>query len=330
MDDLAREFSINKATVRQAITELSLAGLIHSMPARGTFVTDRRSNPGKRNTARSLSIGWVLRVADEGNTGRYHTEIMDAIRSALQEIRGNLIIISPDDLGKYLKDRSLDGAVLIGAFQRETIRHLAHAGMPIVLLDDTCRGADVDCILVDNRGGGYQAARHLLSLGHRQLAFVTGPADLQITTDRLAGAMEAIQEAGLDKSSAYVVAGDFAAPGGYRSFMDLLSRRPRPTGIFFFNDEMASGALQALYEHTDLRVPADFSFVGFDDISWASLTHPPLTTVHVEKTLMGREAVDRLRRHLDSRNHVATTTIVPTRLVIRKSTGQAPIQKGRN
>ena len=332
MDDLAAQYRLNKATVRQAITELAAAGLVFSIPAKGTFVTEKDSGRKNGVASRSLSIGWVLSVSDEGNTGRYHTEIMDAVQSALREIRGHLLIInaihmSTTALCRVIGEAQLDGIILVGGFDKETIRHLAGNGLPAVLIDDTCRGVRVDSILVDNRGGGYQAVEHLLSLGHRHIALVTGPADLQITNDRLAGALEAAAEAGIAQSAIQVIHGDFSPRSGRLAAAKIIAMRQRPSAVFFFNDEMASGALQTFHESSDIKVPQDISMVGFDDVLWASLTQPPLTTIRVEKELMGKEAVERLKRRMTTQDHIPETTIIPTQLIVRKTTA-APIQRG--
>jgi DNA-binding LacI/PurR family transcriptional regulator len=228
--------------------------------------------------------------------------------------------LTPAALYKAIGDAHLDGAVMIGPASEDPMKRIILGGLPVVILDDKFRSRRVDSIIVDNEGGGYQAAEHLLSLGHRRLAFVSGPTEWPICSDRIAGAKSAMKDAGLDPESAAIIQSDFSPEGGRKAIIKLLSLKPTPTGVFFLNDEMASGALQALYEQTKLRVPDDISFVGFDDISWANLTHPPLTTIHSEKAIMGREAVERLRKLINDKDHLPTTTIVPTRLVIRKST----------
>lgn len=330
MDDLARKYSIHKATVRRAIAQLTLSGHLRSVPSRGTFVLDDSARQQK--SSRVPAIGWVISVSDNGRTGRYHTEIMDAVQTALQEINGHLVIISAvgqsaSAISRIIGEAQLNGIVLIGGFPHETIRHLAGTGMPAVLIDDTCRGAALDSILIDNRSGGYEAARHLISLGHRRLAFVTGIPGLKITEDRLAGAWEAVDEAGISRDRVQVIPGDFSPRSGRLAATRIIAANPQPTGAFFFNDEMASAALQTFYEHSDLRIPEDLSIVGFDDTTWASLTPPPLTTIHVEKELIGREAVLRLRRKMTEADYVPTTSITPTRLVVRKSTA-SPTQRG--
>lgn len=331
MDTLARQHRINKLTARRAIADLAAAGLVYSVPGRGTFVSDRR-RAAARPAGGPLSVGGVFSVNDKGQTGPYHTEILDAVRSALAAERAHLLMISTTGLPaasfcRLVGEAEVDGLILLGAFPQLALRHVAASGRPIVLIDDTCRGTPIDSILVDNRGGGHQAVQHLTALGHRRLAFVTGPAGLRITRDRLDGAWDALAEAGIDRASVRVVESDFSSRGGYDAMIALLRAKRRPTGVFFLNDEMASGGLQALYERSRLAVPDDLSIVGFDDISWSSLAHPPLTTVRVEKELVGRTAVERLVKRLSRADHIPTTTVTPTRLIVRKSTA-APIQRG--
>ena len=332
MDDLASQFHLNKATVRQAIAELTAAGLVYSVPAKGTFVAEEDGERKDGLLAKTPSIGWVLSVSDGGNTGRYHTEIMDAVQSALREINGHLLIINALHmttvaLCRVISEAKLDGIILVGGFDKETIRHLASNGLPAVLLDDTCRGARIDSILVDNHGGGYQAVEYLASLGHRRIALVTGPADLQITKDRLAGALDAAEKAGITPSAIQILHGDYSPRSGRLAAAKIIAMRQRPSAVFFFNDEMASGALQTFHESSDLTVPRDISVIGYDDVLWASLTQPPLTTIHVEKDLMGKEAVERLKKRMTHPDHIPETTIIPTRLISRKTT-EAPIQGG--
>ncbi|MBN1270142.1 MAG: GntR family transcriptional regulator, partial [Kiritimatiellae bacterium] len=346
MDALAEMYDINKATVRQAILDLTAAGLVYAVPAKGTFVSEPRgAEPA--GPARSLTVGWVSAVADGGNTGRYHTELIDAVRTAVQEAGGHLILLTagghtPDAFCRMVGDARLDGAVIVGPAREDPLRQILGSGLPAVVLDDPYRGIKTDSILVDNEGGGYLAVEHLLGLGHRRLAFISGPTEWDVCRKRLTGAQAAMREAGLDSASARVIESDFSPQGGYAAGLKMLKGKSMPTAAFCFNDEMAAGVLRALYEHSKLRVPADLSVVGFDDVFWTEFTHPPLTTVHVEKELMGRAAVERLQRLIQlekdrlgkealarmrkivtTREHFPTATVTPTTLVIRKSTGPA-------
>jgi len=329
MDDLSIQFGINKATVMQAIAELAAAGLVYTVAARGTFVADADDRAHMDDPNRPRSIGWISTITDNGNTGRYHTEMMDAVRLAVQQNGDHLLVfcsdgIPPTTFCKMVSEARLDGAVLVGPAQFDPIRRLLSTGLPSVVLDDRARGKRADSIVVDNEVGGSLAVEHLISLGHKRIALVTGPQAWKVTRDRLEGALSAIRKAGIPESLIQVVESDFSAKGGYAAMRKVLGKKVRPTGVFLFNDEMASGALQSLYVNSEIKVPYDMSIVGFDDISWAALTHPPLTTIHVEKELMGRQAVEQLKRALSEKNHVPVVTVVPPRLVVRQSSGPAP------
>lgn len=121
------------------------------------------------------------------------------------------------------------------------------------------------------------------------------------------------------------VTGNFQRVGGFHAMSGELKSRLNATGVFCFNDEMAVGALQALHKHSTLRVPRDVSVIGFDDISWEQATNPPLTTICVDKAVMGRLAVERLIARIGRRHMAATATVVETELVEREST--APAQR---
>jgi LacI family transcriptional regulator len=326
MDELARRYEINKATVRQAISELITEGAIYSIPAKGTFVSD--PSPTRRNSTRPLTIGWISSIEDHGLTGSYHMEMMQSARKSVQALGGHFLVFSTEGLSsnafwKTLGEARLDGALLIGPSQEDPLKQILNGRLPSVVINDKARGHRVNSVQNDNEGGGYQAVRHLLELGHRDLAFVTGPRDWRVTRERLTGAEDALREADIPIESVITVESDFSPKGGMDAIGYILDQVNKPTGIFFFNDEMASGALLFLNGNTPYRVPKHFSFVGFDDISWTSMTHPPLTTVHVETELMGRKAVELLKKIIDGGEHVPLTTVVPTRLVARKST--APV-----
>ncbi|MFH0909633.1 MAG: substrate-binding domain-containing protein [bacterium] len=220
----------------------------------------------------------------------------------------------------------LDAAIFLGPFEQRPLRRMIETGPPAVLLDHELRGAHVDAILVDNRGGGYQAIDHLISIGHRALAVICGPDEQGISRDRLMGVHEVLESSGLPKSALRAIPGTFERESGYRAMARMIEGGPDniPTGIFCLNDEMAAGAMQALHAMTTLRVPEDISIVGFDDTSWATATQPPLTTIHIPRQFMGRLAVRRVISRLNDTSHTATTTIAATNLVLRGSHAVPP------
>lgn len=325
MDDLACRYSINKATVRQAINELAHHGLIYSVPAKGTFVSGTDQSASSEPLA-CLTIGWISSVPDKGCTGGYHTEMIQAAHQAVQRTGGRFVVFSSNGLShesfwEMIHQADLDGALLVGSPNQQPLLHLLNDSLPTVILNDRFLGRRVSSIYIDNEDGGFLAMDHLLTLGHRKLAMVTGPKEMRHVRERRMGAEMACIRYGLQPEQFQVVEGDFTPEGGMRAMQELLAAREQPTGIFFFNDEMACGALRFLYEKTEYRVPDDFSIIGFDDISWARLSHPPLSTVHVETELMGTKAVEVLADLIRNQGAAGTANmVIPVRIESRRST----------
>ena len=294
MDDLASRYAINKATVRQAINELVHHGLIYSIPAKGTFVAES-GGAVEAGALDCLHIGWISSIQDRGCMGSYHAEMMQAAHQAVQRMGGRFMVFSSSGMTheafwEMIRQAGLDGALLVGPPNEEPLLHLLDDTLPAVILNDRFLGRRVSCIYIDNEDGGFLAVDHLLAQGHRKLGLVTGPSHMRIVRERMMGAEMACARHGITPEQIRVVEGDFTPDGGMHAMRELLVEGERPTGLFFFNDEMACGAVRFLYERTDYRVPDDFSIVGFDDISWARLSHPPLTTVHVDGAEIGRLA----------------------------------------
>jgi DNA-binding LacI/PurR family transcriptional regulator len=197
-------------------------------------------------------------------------------------------------------------------------------GPPAVLVDFVARGLHVDTILVDNVGGGELAIEHLVSQGHKQIAVVMGDAEHSVTKDRLTGVHNALEHAGIPLSSVRMVKGDFKVESGLDAMAELLKDGAPPTAVFCMNDEMAVGAIQAIHRQSSLEVPRDISIIGFDDIVWGTATHPRLTTVRIDKKLMGRLAMERVMAVLEERAHTVTSITIATELVLRESTARPP------
>jgi LacI family transcriptional regulator len=223
--------------------------------------------------------------------------------AVLQAVRGRvdgLIVMSPD-----LEARSLRA-------------HLP-AGVPVVLLNcaDDSGGYS---ITIDNFGGAQAMVGHLLSAGSKKIAFIAGPERNVDAAERLRGFREAL--ASMPGATAHEVPGDFSEEAGYSAVREILALRERPDAVFAANDSMAIGALCALQE-AGLRVPADIAVVGFDDIPIARFVSPPLTTVNVSISELGRRAFDLLLEAVENPSASGRIEAVPTRLVVRESCGAA-------
>jgi LacI family transcriptional regulator len=164
--------------------------------------------------------------------------------------------------------------------------------------------------------------RHLASIGHRRIAFISGPENNFDAAERLAGYREALHALGLEAGER-VLPGDFSEESGYRAAQTLLAqpRREWPDAVFAANDMMALGCLFAFNE-AQVRVPADIALAGVDDIPMARFVSPPLTTVRVKMAELGARALERLAAAIDkSEATTASTETMPAELVIRASCG---------
>lgn len=174
-----------------------------------------------------------------------------------------------------------------------------------------------DAVLPDNEAAGLTLGRHMLALGHRRIALVAGSAGLNTIQDRLAGISEALSEAGLTLKDVILIYGEFTREGGASATEEVLARYPETTAIIALSDQMAIGVLATLRER-GMRVPADMSVAGFDDISVAADLAPSLTTVDIFMAEMGAIAVEMTMAKAASRPRRRKTGHA---LKIRDSTG---------
>jgi LacI family transcriptional regulator len=221
--------------------------------------------------------------------------------SMLRALRGRvdgLIVMSPD--------------VELGALSRALT-----ADTPAVLLNSAINARPT--IRIDNFTGACSMTGHLVALGHRHIAFITGPERNADAAERLRGYRTALGHTTDAKRAQMEVEGDFTEESGYRAVPKILAMKQRPTAIFAANDSMAIGALRALRE-AGIAIPDDMTLAGFDDIPMARYLTPQLTTVRVDIAEMGRRAVEYLVSSLDdSDTAIKKHEVIPTTLVVRES-----------
>ncbi|PFG41972.1 LacI family transcriptional regulator [Isoptericola jiangsuensis] len=203
-------------------------------------------------------------------------------------------------------------------------RQLVSRGIPFVVIDtDGEPPVDVPVVGSDNWNGGLVAARHLLQLGHRRIAVISGPADMLCSRARLDGFRSAFDGSGVTFDPHLRRTGDFEVESGYRAGRDLLDRPDRPTAVFAGSDMQALGVLRAARD-LGLRVPEDLSVVGYDDVPLAQWTAPALTTVRQPLEEMGSAAARMLFELADQQTPLSTKLNLGTDLIVRETTAPPP------
>lgn len=266
-------------------------------------------------------------------TNPFFPELVKGVQTLADE-RGHLLLLchNADDGAKaradiaMLRRKKVDGILLVAGTLRGRGIAEATSGVPTVVLDRRVPGLRSDLVTVDHRAGARLAVEHLLGLGHRRIAHVTGPSGVSSSKERLTGWEAALRAAGIEPDSGLVVRGDFLEDGGYAAGHALLERGVEFTAAFAANDLTAIGLMTSLTE-AGLRVPADVSVVGFDGIHLAAYTAPPLTTVAQPIFDLGRRAAELLLERLIDGHTEPRTVVLGTKLVERGSTG--PVNKRR-
>ena len=227
---------------------------------------------------------------------------------------------------RSLHEKRVDGIIVtssrVGSLYVDLLTEL---GVPIVLINNQHAGRYVYSIRTDDLAGGRLVGEYLAGLGHRRIAYIAGPASAYSSAERLQGCRLALRERGLDVPAEWVVPGNGNPDGGGVGVARLLAGTTRPSAIFCYNDMTAFGALSAL-KAAGLRVPADISLIGYDDIAFARLVDPPLTTVAQAKFTLGQQAMETMLRLLHG--HAEDTTrgdvVLTPALVVRATCGPPP------
>ncbi len=221
---------------------------------------------------------------------------------------------------RLLMEKRIDGLILVasGADDEQGLL-LRHESVPIIQLERALPGLDADLVLAGQEEGAYRATRHLIELGHRAIACVSGPADLPRSRERVGGFMRAMREAGFAVPPGDVLNVEFTSAGGYAAFSSLLARPQRPTAVFVTSDLMAIGGLCAAGS-AGVRVPGELSVVGYDDIGAACYATPPLTTMAPPKREMARQAIVRLIERIRGEHAPLGSIALASSLIVRAST----------
>jgi LacI family transcriptional regulator len=328
--DVAREAGVSTATVSHVINNTrSVSEETRQRVMRAIESCNYYPNAHARSLASGRSRTLGLLVSDISNP--FFPELVKSIETVAFE-RGYDVILSNTDYNdertlNYVQrfiERNVAGVVMMTSeLDRTLIDELARCHVPVVFLDIGSAGVCMSNLMVDYGAGIDEAIKHLVGLGHKNIAYVGGLAHLPSAAKRLEAFRQSLSFHLPDAASPAIYEGDFRLEGGRRAAREMLSEGELPTAVMVANDMMALGVMQECRDY-GLDIPGDISIVGFDDIAFAALSNPPLTTIRLPRAELGRKAVEALLATVTDSERQGVEINIPTYLVLRSSTGPGP------
>jgi DNA-binding LacI/PurR family transcriptional regulator len=326
-NDLAKELNLSTATISRALSRPEIVA-----PQTRTRVLDavRRSGYQMNGIARSLrtqstrTIGII--VSDICNP--FFSAIVKAVEDVARTNGYTVLICNADEDGRNEEvamrlfiERQVSGVIRCSAGANSSLLEaLRQKSIHLIDLDRQSGPPNIDTVILDNALGASLGTRHLVELGHKRIAIVSGPLHLSNARDRLEGFRKTLRAARVSIPRNYIEFGDFREASGYQAAERLLSLPCPPTAIFVANNEMMAGTLLAV-RLRKVKVPRELSLVGFDDARWARYLEPPLTVVSQPAELMGQKAAQLLLTRLHGRTTPQMIVFEPE-LIVRRSSAE--------
>ncbi len=278
----------------------------------------------------TLSVGYV--VGDIGNP--LIANITSGAESVLRAAGYSMLLMNSENDAeldaahiRFFQTRRVDGMILSLASERraETLDVLGQVDVPMVMIDrDVSPGLHASIVRNDHREGMRAAVDHLLGLGHRRIALITGALDLWPVRERIAGMADAVVARGIPDETISLI-GSLSAEHGEASTEQLLAMVPRPTAIVAGGNQVLAGCLRALVRN-GIRIPDEMSLVTCDEVALSELHSPPIASVVRDTVHLGRVAAELLLERLGGGD--PRTVLLPTTYLPRASCGPAPVPVG--
>ncbi|WEX74350.1 LacI family transcriptional regulator [Sinorhizobium numidicum] len=323
--DIAERAGVSAATVSRALADSTLVTAetrqrIHDLARELNY----RPNVSARNLRTRKSMSVLLVVRDVGNP--FYLDILKGVEATAREAGYSVLMGNTEndplrelEYFNMLRDGHADGMVLMTG-KLPPVGASRIGGLPVVVALEMIEDSGLPHVQVDNVAAAREAVEHLIALGHRRIAHISGPIPEPMSLYRREGYRLAMGDAGLEIPADYEVRGNFLLESGQECCQALFDLPEPPTALFVANDEMAYGAVHEL-RRMGREVPGEVSVVGFDDLYLSKAFYPPLTTVRQPRAEIGRTAMGLLLRILSGGGVDGGEPIVlPTVLNIRGST----------
>jgi DNA-binding LacI/PurR family transcriptional regulator len=326
---------IRAVAQRAKVSTATVSRTIHGLPTVNAKMAQRVWHAIQElkyfpNTqARALVSGrsGVLGLIVSEITNPFFSELIQGFEDVSVQSRYEILVGSTNyDPNRWelcirrMLERKADGvAVMTFGIEEPLLQQLAEREIPLVFIDAGPERPGISLLRVDYHHGIRQGVQHLAVLGHRKIAFVSGPMRLHSAHSRLDAFCKSLRECGIAPSPEWLIEGDHALDGGILAMEKLVAGSEFPTAVMCSNDMTAIGVLHKAYRE-GLRIPDDLSIIGFDDVFMAHVMFPPLTSIQMSRFDIARAAVAALRAHIEGKSPKREYK-VDTHLVVRESTG---------
>ena len=279
---------------------------------------------------RTGNIGFIISDVHLTRSEAFYSRVLHGAELEARNFDTDLILSSvsldleiPENIPRFLKGRDVDGVIVAGSVPNELIRFLYREDIPLVMIDYRVQDLKIDTVFMDNRLGLSLVINHLVSQKIKKIAFIGGSSNHPSIKERFEGYQIAMEHVGLEnisrnKKYRYLIESEINMEIGGEGISHVLKKAPDIEAIVCANDTIAAGCLQQLRKMKK-RIPKDIAIIGFDNNNFASLTHPPLTSVQVPKIELGVEAIRLLFSRIANLHQIHQTRIIPVDLVIRES-----------
>ncbi|HEY8226509.1 MAG TPA: LacI family DNA-binding transcriptional regulator [Pyrinomonadaceae bacterium] len=329
--DVAREAGVSTATVSHVINNTKyVTDVTRERVLRAIKSCDYYANAHARTLASGRSNIIGLLVSDISNP--FFPELVKSIEDAAFECGYNVILVNTNydakraaDYVRRLIELNVAGVALMTTeLDSNLIEELARRKVPVVLHNVGITGEHMSDVLVDYASGIEEAVEHLVSLGHKRIVHIAGPGRFRSAVIRRQAFLDSVARHLPNSPTPAIYEGDFRFDGGRRAAGEILAAKEFPTAVVVANDMMALGAMHE-FRAAGISIPEGISIVGFDDITFAALSQPPLTTVCSPRAEIGRKAIQGLMSTIKQTAGSGEEVRVRTYLVTRGTTAPPPL-----
>lgn len=330
LEDIAKQVGVSRSTVSRVVNgSPNVSPEVRQQVLEAIRITGFHPNAAARSLAsqRTRVIGLVLpRSVSSFFTDPFFPQLTQGIALGCNNNDLSLslfLVTNKEDEDKIMprisRSGMLDGILVqSGRADDPLMERLTSSRIPCVILGRPFKDEGISYVDVDNVKAAYVATKHLIDLGYKHIATITGSHGSTVTLDRIEGYSKALTDAGYAIDPSLIAKGEFSETSGYEAMMNLLPHKP--DAVFIASDLMASGAIRALQD-SGLHVPEDIALVGFDDIPLAALTKIRLTTVRQPIPQIGTKGVELLIDLIENGTQPPRNCILETELIVRDSCG---------